>query len=46
MVKTFKNVLLQNLGCLGAESLLKSSGMGGGGGGGGGGWRGLIKLLK
>ena len=29
MVKTFKNLLLQNRGCLGAESLLKSSGMGG-----------------
>ena len=35
MVKTFKNLLLQNRGCLGAESLHKSSGMGG-----------LPKLLK
>ena len=35
MVKTFKNLLLQNQGCLGAESLHKSSGMGG-----------LTKLLK
>ena len=26
MLKTFKNLLLQNLGCIGAESLLKSSG--------------------
>ena len=34
-VKTFKNLLLQNLGCLGAESLHKSSGTGG-----------LPKLLK
>ena len=31
MVKTFKNLILQNRGCLGAESLLKSSGGGGGG---------------
>ena len=29
MVKTFKNLLLRNRGCLGAESLLKSSGTGG-----------------
>ena len=29
MVKTFKNLLLQNRGRLGAESLLKSSGTGG-----------------
>ena len=29
MVKTFKNLLLQNRGHLGAESLLKSSGTGG-----------------
>ena len=29
MVKTFKNLLLQYRGCLGAESLLKSSGTGG-----------------
>ena len=43
MVKTFKNLLLQNQGRLGAESLLKSSGTGAGGGGGGGG---LPKLLK
>ena len=35
MVKTFKNLLLQNRGCLGAESLHKSLGMGG-----------LPKLLK
>ena len=35
MVKTFENLLLQNQGCLGAESLHKSSGMGG-----------LPKLLK
>ena len=28
MVKTFKNLLLQNRGCLGDESLLKSSGTG------------------
>ena len=35
MVKTFKNLLLQNWECLGAESLQKSSGM-----------RGLWKLLK
>ena len=35
MVKTFKNLLLQNRGCLGAESLHKSSGIGG-----------LPKLLK
>ena len=35
MVKTFKNLLLQNRGCLGAESLHKSSGTGG-----------LPKLLK
>ena len=35
MVKTFKNLLLQNRGCLGAESLHKSSGT-----------RGLPKLLK
>ena len=33
--KTFKNLLLQNRGCLGAESLRKSLGMGG-----------LPKLLK
>ena len=35
MVKTFKNLLLQNRECLGAESLHKSSGT-----------RGLPKLLK
>ena len=35
MVKTFKNLLLQNRGCLGAETLHKSSGTGG-----------LPKLLK
>ena len=35
MVKTFKNLFLQNWGCLGAESLHKSSGTGG-----------LPKLLK
>ena len=35
MIKTFKNLLLQNRGCLGAESLHKSSGTGG-----------LPKLLK
>ena len=35
IVKTFKNLLLQNRGCLGAESLHKSLGMGG-----------LPKLLK
>ena len=35
MVKTFKNLILQNRGRLGAESLLKSSGTGG-----------LPKLLK
>ena len=35
MIKTFKNLLLQNSGCLGVESLHKSSGMGG-----------LPKLLK
>ena len=35
MVKTFKNLLLQNRGCFGAESLHKSSGM-----------RGLPKFLK
>ena len=35
MVKTFKNLLLQNRGCLGAESLHKSSGKGG-----------ILKLLK
>ena len=35
MVKTFKNLLLQNQGCLGAESLYNSSGTGG-----------LPKLLK
>ena len=35
MVKTFKNLLLQNRGCFGAESLHKSSGTGG-----------LSKLLK
>ena len=29
MVKTFKNLLLHNQGCLGAESLHKSSGTGG-----------------
>ena len=41
MVKIFKNLFLQNQGCLGAESLLKSSGTAGRGGGGH-----LPKLLK
>ena len=35
MVKTFKNLLLQNRGCLGAESLHVIRDAGGGGGGGG-----------
>ena len=35
MVKTFKNLLLHNRGCLGAESLHESSGTGG-----------QLKLLK
>ena len=35
MVKTFRNLLLHNLGCLGVESLQESSGT-----------RGLPKLLK
>ena len=37
MLKTFKNLLFQNLGCLGAESLLKSLGTWRGEAGGGGG---------
>ena len=43
--KTLTNLLPQNQGCLGAESLHKSSGTGGGGGGGAVGW-GSSKVAK